>query len=219
MGDDKDWDFKVNDKSLKSTEIKKGETKPSALNKAKRKSAENLKMEKASPTSFRQGRRGELEKEKANKEILINPAGITDRLMAFLIDALFIGLVSYFIPMYVKAIPDLIGGFIAVDSIDPRFIEMSNIKNSQFILIGLTYICFVIFPLGINGKTVGLKIKNLTLEDIDGGNIGILRAVLRQTLGMALNVGIVVGMILPLFNKKKRCLHDFLFKSICVKDE
>ena len=115
-------------------------------------------------------------------------------------------------------IHSLVAPYLGIESVDSSFIYQEAsviVKAALFILIYL----ITTIPFLTRGKTLGLKIKTLTLNHIQGGTLTITQAFLRQTIGLIINVGSVVGVFLPFFNKHKRTLHDLMFKSICEIDD
>jgi uncharacterized RDD family membrane protein YckC len=64
---------------------------------------------------------------------------------------------------------------------------------------------------GLKGTTVGKRACGLWVERVDGGEIGLGRAVLRETLGKALAAApLMLGFVVAATNRKRRGVHDFV---------
>ncbi|MGK2739564.1 RDD family protein [Tepidicaulis sp. LMO-SS28] len=72
---------------------------------------------------------------------------------------------------------------------------------------------------GEHGATPGMRFQGIHAETWDGRKPGILQAFI-QTLLFYLTVSILTPLILlvPLFNRRKRCLHDYLSGMVIVRD-
>lgn len=81
---------------------------------------------------------------------------------------------------------------------------------------------FGYFALTLGGEhaaTPGMRFQGVHAETWDGRKPGILQAFI-QTLLFYLTVSILTPLILlvPLFNRRKRCLHDYLSGMVIVRD-
>jgi uncharacterized RDD family membrane protein YckC len=217
-----DWDFKVDDSSLekeKDAQKKEIKEKSSTLKKARKNSKKKLKLEEGSKTQFRSGRQASYKEEKNKNKVKVTPGKPGKRLIAYLIDNALIAIIAGFIP---KFFPDLvlqINAIYPIDSVDNAFVlsELTKVATGALGIIG--FLVLIVFPMGAFGQTLGLKILKIRIEHIDGGTIGVLRSLLRNSIGLTLNTIFVFGLVMPFFQKQKRTFHDLLFSSICIEDD
>jgi uncharacterized RDD family membrane protein YckC len=62
-------------------------------------------------------------------------------------------------------------------------------------------------------KTPGKFVSKIFIEDMDGGDLGFVRTLMRETLFKAISLFSVIGLVMILFQKDRRGLHDLLAKS------
>lgn len=63
------------------------------------------------------------------------------------------------------------------------------------------------------GKTPGKFSAKIYIEDVDGGGIGFMRTLLRETLYKFISLVSIFGPFMFLFHKERRSLHDLLAKT------
>lgn len=150
------------------------------------------------------------------------PAGFGARAVGLFLDNLFVFLAT---TGFSFAVSRLIGGPPS-PARDPEALKrmMANPNLSQILSeIGPTMsvgaVWAVIFPIlyfgffnKYKGGTPGKLIMGLRLQNFSTGeNIGFLRTILREFIGKPLSFLILgLGYFLPLANKNKRALHDFV---------
>lgn len=72
---------------------------------------------------------------------------------------------------------------------------------------------------GITGRTVGKWATGLRLERVDGGNLGVLRTLLRHFVGYPLSIASLgVGFLVAAVSSRGRTLHDLIAGSVVVYD-
>ncbi len=219
MGDKKeeeDWEFSLEEEKIE--EVKKEAKEKPALKRAREKKSQKLQLDKSEKTSFRQGRKKENSKLQKSNEVTYNPANPIDRFQAFILDIIIPAGLAYFIP---KKFPDIVfkaAPYIGLESADSAYIYDQAAPIIQITLFIVVYLLATVPPLS-RGASLGLKIKKLRLNHIDGSTLTFGSCLVRQSVGLILNIGSVVGIILPFLNSSKRTFHDFLFKSICEKDD
>lgn len=220
MADD-DWDFSLDDENLdKKKEEEKEDNKKakSTLRKARNKNSKKLQLDKKSGGSFREGRRKQYEDTVSSRSVKLYPAGVENRLTAFVIDLIIPLVGGYLGPQYLaKDLAPLFGELLQIDSADPQYLYNQTYPFMALSIGFIIYLLMSLIPLS-RGTSLGLKMKKLRLNHIDGGTLSISSVLLRQLIGLPINIVSIIGVVFPLLNKNKRTLHDFLFKSICEKD-
>lgn len=72
---------------------------------------------------------------------------------------------------------------------------------------------------GITGRTVGKWATGLRIERVDGGNLGVLRMILRHFVGYPLSIASLgVGFLVAVMSSRGRTLHDLIAGSVVVYD-
>ncbi|MBN2817164.1 MAG: RDD family protein [Campylobacterales bacterium] len=94
-------------------------------------------------------------------------------------------------------------------------------QNSQvapLIAVGIYGIIYAIF-LAYSGQTPGKKAYDLkVLDAISGTKISFLRAVFRF-IAFLISATTLFGILLPLFRRDKKALHDLLSRTVEVKEK
>lgn len=211
-----DWKFSIEEEKIE--EIKEESKGEPALKRARNKQSKKLKLDKSDNVKFRQGRLNSANESEKNKAIKYKPSSVEDRFQALVFDLIMPSLGVYFIPEYLPEINSLVAPYLGVDSADPNYIYQ---QTNLFVRAGLFILIYLIttVPFLSKGATLGLKIKKLSLNHIDGGTLTFIQSLLRQTIGVVVNVISVIGLLMPLFHKQKRTLHDLMFKTICEKED
>lgn len=220
----KDWDFKIDDSGLKKekeSQKKEIKQKSSTLKNARQKSKKKLKLDDGPKTQFRAGRSASYKehKDKNKNKVIVTPANPIKRLVAYFVDYGLVALISYFIPILFPNLVLELKAIYPIDSADSNYVltELTKVASAVLGLGG--FFLLVVIPMGSFGQTLGLKLLKIRIEHINGGTIGMFPSLLRNTLGLTLNTVLVFGMIMPLFQRQKRCLHDLIFKTICIVDD
>lgn len=78
------------------------------------------------------------------------------------------------------------------------------------------YFIFFIFPLKYYNATIGKKLMKINLRGTDEYTLGLLKIILRELIVKPISLGILIGFIVPFFNKKRRSLHDYLTGTIVI---
>jgi len=96
-----------------------------------------------------------------------------------------------------------------------------DFQDSQYApLVGVT-IYGIIYSILISrmGQTPGKKAYTMKVVDVKTGkNIGFFRAMLRF-VAFLFSATILVGLLLPLYRKDKRALHDLIASTVVIDDE
>ncbi len=135
-------------------------------------------------------------------------AGAVSRLLAWVIDAFTVG-----------AIYALLLGLLqlAIEVVTGQTFEPSNIYSwlaaTMFVLWSLLYFAF---PWAMSGKTVGMAVLGVQVRRADGSLLNGKRAILRiVTLPLSFLL-LGIGLIMGLFQREKRCLHDFIADTVVI---
>lgn len=69
------------------------------------------------------------------------------------------------------------------------------------------------------GMTVGMRAWRVKIVNANGGKISWLRCLLRFLVGFVSIGALGIGLIWALFDKKKRCWHDFAGHTLLIKNQ
>lgn len=138
----------------------------------------------------------------------IRYGGFGVRLVAFLIDAVALGILT------TALLP--ITGVGSVVDVRANRIEVDYAANALSTLVGLVY--FVAFW-ALRGQTVGMMPFNLRVASADTGErIDLVRAFLRY-VGMIISIiPLFLGLIWAAFNARKQGWHDKIANTVVVRD-
>jgi uncharacterized RDD family membrane protein YckC len=132
----------------------------------------------------------------AYREIKLPPAKIIHRILASIIDYLFI-LISSYILYITDALAQL------------NITANLNLYYTTIVMISaFTFICI---PTKMLMSSLGGKIFKIGIEDIDGGPLSFTRITLRELLLKPLCIATVLPLV-PIFFAKKQALYDLILK-------
>ncbi|TYB70135.1 RDD family protein [Nonomuraea sp. PA05] len=133
-------------------------------------------------------------------------AGIVSRLMAVLIDAAALTVVT---PVAVLGPPMM---WQSLAGTPPTWF------TSSFQIAGAT-LPLVYFSLAwwATGQTLGGLVLAIMVRRADGSRVGLLRAALRAALGLLFAPIWFLGMILVLVQAHRRAMHDLVFGTVVVR--
>ncbi len=84
--------------------------------------------------------------------------------------------------------------------------------------LGFTVLNFVLLT-AWRGQTVGKWATGLRIEQMNGRDLGVVRALLRHLIGYPLSfLTLGLGFLVAVFNTHGRALHDFLAGTVVVRD-
>ena len=133
-------------------------------------------------------------------------AGFWIRVLAYLIDAVILGLVS-------AALALLSGGAV----IDLEAQQSLGITDFLGLIVGLAY--FIGFEGSQMQATPGKKVLGLIVTDMQGGRISYPRAAGRYFGKILSGFILLIGYIMVAFTEKKQGLHDLLASTLVVKGQ
>lgn len=160
-----------------------------------------------------------------NKEAIKNMKAVEDtfehaplfkRAVAQFIDMFVIFLIfvlsAYFVPFGLKVTKRILRLF----NLEYFFNTLTTplLVQLVFIFIGI-YIVFVVF-LSATATTVGKKIMDLEVRDIDRPTITISQAFLREMILKPLSIISIFGILYVFVNKERKTLHDILSLTFVV---
>jgi len=96
-----------------------------------------------------------------------------------------------------------------------------NNSTDAILLAGnffILYFFVFVIPAAFFSKTPGKFFNKIIIDDIDGGEIGFVRTFFREVICKPISAISLFGLLMVFMNPKRRCLHDFLSKSIVRKD-
>lgn len=123
-------------------------------------------------------------------------AGFFRRLVAFLLDGIFLSIVL--------SISSAVSG--------------SQIQGTSGIAILINFIYFVGLIGGPAGQTIGSKIVKIRVISVTGGPVGYPRALARQLFSILSGIILLAGYFMMLVTKKKQTLHDLLAGTVVVTE-
>ena len=144
----------------------------------------------------------------------LEPANFLSRVGATLLDCLFLGLFSW-IPIGV-----LVGITVAANANNPDAAEavglVANVcGNLVYFVVGAIY--YVALDSSSKQGTWGKQIVGLKVTDLQGGRIGVGRAIGRFLARYLSGCSCGIGFLLPLFTEKKQTLHDLICGCLVLK--
>jgi uncharacterized RDD family membrane protein YckC len=151
----------------------------------------------------------DLKKDELLKEIgvdgkTIEYASFWIRLWAAILDNFFAGFATFFGFLVVVLI---IGSLNGVSSLSDQL--MNNVK---FVLT----IAYFIFMTYRYQATFGKKMAGVRVVSLDGGRASLSRIIIRETIGKLISFISIIGILMPLFTKRKQALHDKIAGTIVV---
>lgn len=132
-----------------------------------------------------------------------NPANFTERFLAYLIDVVPFALLARATIYYLTVHKDLI--------IAPS----AQIKI--LVIWILIYIVYVSIFHTILAATVGKLILGIRVVDLQGNYISLWQAIVRAIGYFISAIPLYIGYLMPLFNERKRALHDYIASTVVIK--
>lgn len=154
-----------------------------------------------------------------------NYAGFGQRLVAFIIDVIIIGVAQSFIIVPLLAAVGL--GFASnaenMDFTNPE--ETAGLIAGIMALIGgywilatcIQILYFTFMESSKNQATVGKMAMGIIVTDLNGGKLDFSKALVRNLCKIISNFTMLIGYIMAAFTEKKQALHDMLASTLVVK--
>lgn len=140
------------------------------------------------------------------------------RAVAFVIDALFIFILVNALLMLPAFEVKLINIFLSKYKLQFMFGDqiLSYILAGLTIFFGLFF--FVVIPTAFFNTSVGKKITGQRVRGDYKFTLSLSQSFKRELIWKPLGIALLVGIFMPLFDKKKKSLHDKMAGTIVVRD-
>ena len=136
-------------------------------------------------------------------------AGMVSRLLAWVIDAFLVGVVFGWLLRLVYLAVEVLTG----EPFEPSGTLYSAGVVTAFVVWSVLYFAF---PWAMSGRSVGMAVLGIQVRRTDGSYIGGKRALLRI---IALPFSFVlfgIGLLMGLFQRQRKCLHDVIADTVVV---
>jgi uncharacterized RDD family membrane protein YckC len=139
------------------------------------------------------------------------PAGFLPRLLAYLIDAVILGVGSAVVMVPIAVIAGLLGRRVPILAL--------LLSGVGYLLILAVCIGYPVYFWGTRGATPGKKIMKLRVVRVDGVDpVGYGKAALRLVGYMASGFILYIGFLMILFTDRKQGLHDMIAGTLVVRE-
>lgn len=163
-------------------------------------------------------------------------AGFWRRAIAFIVDSLIVqcivGLFSLFLPVnmsihkYFFKEGDFSNFSIDMGSMkiqSPQYMEISYPQDSEsffayLLMIAITWLYYTLFQSSQYQATLGMKLFGMRITDYAGNRVSFGQATLRYVASWLSGVILMIGYIMIAFTPRKQALHDYIAKTLVVKN-
>ncbi len=154
-------------------------------------------------------------------EIVAHPAGFVRRVLAFMVDGLFLsslfGGMTLGLLIASKA-PKLPEGLSVLDALAVRIHDSGNIFGDVAVMaIRKTAAYATLFAVAFSGRTLGRALAGVRLVDQRGVPPGPVRALVRALLALPSFLVFFIGFWWALFDRRGQTLHDKLCSTFIVR--
>jgi uncharacterized RDD family membrane protein YckC len=119
----------------------------------------------------------------------------------------------------------VLAGIVAFSTLIARFfgggarLAGGTVETMGFIVaLGFTVLNFVLLT-AWRGQTIGKWATGLRIEQMDGRDLSVLRALLRHLIGYPVSfLTLGLGFLIAIFNAQGRALHDLVAGTVVVRD-
>lgn len=206
------WDFTIEKEKIPAEEIVQETSKERKL---------NLKLEdqKIDPSKTRNAMYEELEsKFKDVEEDIVDYAPLSLRACAFFID-LSVYMTTYLLSNFTVPVTKW---FFSIPmkryhfswTLSPLEVYYLMLGINLFILINL----LLVIPPAFFGTTLGKRVAGLKIRGDKQFSIKYRTVFVREILLKPISLVVVIGVLLPFFNKKRKALHDIICKTLVIND-
>lgn len=142
------------------------------------------------------------------------PANLILRGFAFLIDLSLLGAGAALTLVMGGEISEIVSSFYELLGLEiPLMVDTYTIiATALFVYFCLNVVLVVLFRATIGKLLMGLRVRGYDFVDLKFSN-----AIWREFLFKPLSILLLIDFVLPLFNKDRRSLHDFLAQTMVVK--
>jgi uncharacterized RDD family membrane protein YckC len=211
-----DWNFKI-DESVISTNVEyKNSIKKSTKNQIKK----VLKIDEVSIDSnkTRKNMYEELESEKKLDEDIIEHASLIKRGIALGIDLIILFAV-YHLAEFLISIDTFITNLI-MNKYKFVWLVKPVALNNYFLIFNIIFLSFlgIIIPTLFYNASFGKMIAKIKVRGINQYTLSFEKVFLREIILKPISVLLILGFIIPFFNKERRSFHDLLLETIVVDE-
>jgi uncharacterized RDD family membrane protein YckC len=158
-------------------------------------------------------------KEKVLDNDVIQQAPIIRRALALIVDLVFASSLIFLskklisLTLFIFSIPMKRYGFqwIFKDQSLNNFIWSINIFIISFM--------FIVIPVSFYNISLGKKIFKLRIRGTKKFSLSLKQCLFREIFFKPISIFLIIGIILPFFNKDRKSLHDFACDTLVVDDE
>lgn len=136
-------------------------------------------------------------------------AGMVSRLLAWVIDAFTVGVIFALLLRLVELAVEVVTG----ESFEPAGALYSAGVAIAFVVWSVVYFAF---PWAMSGRSVGMAVLGIQVRRSDGSYVNGNRALLR-TIALPLSFLVLgIGLVMGLFQRQRKCLHDVIADTVVV---
>jgi uncharacterized RDD family membrane protein YckC len=211
-----DWNFKIDENVIASKIELENSVKKSSkiqINKA-------LKVDEVSIDSNKTRKKmyDELETEKKLDEDIIEHASNIKRGIALGVDLLII-YVIYYLADFLISIDSFITNLI-MNKYKFVWVVKPDVLNNYFLIFNLVFLSIlgIIIPTLFYNASFGKMIAKIRVRGIKQFSLSFEKVFLREIIFKPISVLLIIGFIIPFFNKERRSLHDLILGTMVVDD-
>lgn len=157
----------------------------------------------------------------------MNYAGFWLRFVAFIIDAIILGVVQTFIIVPIMAAIGfgMAGGMSSMNMEDPEqvggmvAVVMAMVGTYWLLAMALQILYFTFMESSKTQATIGKMALGLKVTDVNGAKLDFGKAFVRNLCRLISNVTLFIGYIIAGFTEKKQALHDIIAGTLVVRKE
>lgn len=133
-------------------------------------------------------------------------ASLDQRLLACAIDYFIVSLLLSIIALLI------------IVSLNNHHQQLTVVLFAAFAFFPLKFLYSIICEASPMQASLGKKLVNIRVADATGKRLSLSQSIVRNLLKLLSFFSLGIGYIICLFNKQNQCLHDYLAKSIVIKD-
>lgn len=88
----------------------------------------------------------------------------------------------------------------------------------QFVVFGFVYFFFMVIGTAFYNRTPGKKFLGITVRNDQKFSLNVTDMFVREFILKPISIASVVGILMALFHKKRKTLHDLLIKTLVIED-
>lgn len=218
-----DWTFDVRVSTTTDGDLEEVRTpvKRTILENAKaqrdKKNREKLELENSPRESITRAQMAERLKNDDNTQDIFIFANPLKRVLAAILDLMLLGLFTYVGRLLILPIYRL--NIMIMDRYHYNLTipKISYYHYAHFVIFGIVYFVLMVIGTAFYNKTPGKKLLGLTVRGDTKFSLQVTDIFLREVLLKPLSIISVVGILMALFHKQRKTLHDILVKTMVVE--